>query len=217
MPKTRRTYSRKKKTYKKRKMTLYKSPVPTVMYTKLRYHTVFNMDPAAGILAYKVFRANGLFDPEVAAGGHQPRGFDQLMALYDHYVCVKSTIRVSFATANTAYNTLNIVALRDSNIISANVNDYMEGGNVRSRVAEIRGGGGLNVIKHSFTPRFLGRTNYLADPQLKGSEFSDPTEQAFFHIVTAGMDAAVDPVITNASVVIDYTIALIEPKVPVQS
>lgn len=208
-------YRRRRK--KGKKLVLLKSPVPKTMFTKMRYHTTFNLDPGTGILAYKIIKANGMYDPEVSAGGHQPRGFDQLMALYDHFVVLGSKITASFASANTSYSTINLVALRDTSTPSAAVNDYMEGGYVSSKIAEVRGGGGINIIKKTFNNKFLGRSKALSDPDLKGSASADPTEGAYFHIITSAMDSSVDPVVTNVSIVIDYIVALIEPKNPAQS
>lgn len=42
---------------------------------------------AGGSVGSVVYNANSLYDPEVALGGGQPRGFDQMMALFDRY-CV---------------------------------------------------------------------------------------------------------------------------------
>lgn len=60
--------------------------------TKLRYvyHNVFQL---AGVTDL-VFRAGSVFDPEFAVGGHQPMYYDQLAALYQHYIVHKSNITV---------------------------------------------------------------------------------------------------------------------------
>ena len=67
--------------------------------TKLRYVEYFTLNPAAaGLPATHVFSANGLYDPNITGVGHQPRGFDQLMALYDHYYVSRSKIIADFAS-----------------------------------------------------------------------------------------------------------------------
>lgn len=59
----------------------------------MRYRTWIALDPAtAGALGYYVFRANSIYDPDYSAAGHQPMGYDQLSALYAHYVVLSSTI-----------------------------------------------------------------------------------------------------------------------------
>lgn len=71
---------------------------PQSLRTTLRYvvRKDYNVSSLANI-EYERFRANGMFDPEVSLGGHQPRGFDQAMALYQTFTVLGSTISVNFA------------------------------------------------------------------------------------------------------------------------
>jgi len=41
-------------------------------------------------------RANDLYDPEIALGGHQPRGFDEFMAIFDKFTVTGSNISATF-------------------------------------------------------------------------------------------------------------------------
>lgn len=43
------------------------------------------------------YRGNGCYDPDVAIGGHQPMGFDQMMQLYKRFYVAGSSIQVDFA------------------------------------------------------------------------------------------------------------------------
>lgn len=73
---------------------------PQSLRTKLKYVTKkdFDVDGHAAI-EYEAFRANGMFDPEVSVGGHQPRGFDQSMAMYNSFTVLSSKISVNWAYA----------------------------------------------------------------------------------------------------------------------
>ncbi len=56
---------------------------------KFKYQTSGTLNPGvAGVAAIQVMTANGLYDPDITGVGHQPRGFDQIMALYNHYTVV---------------------------------------------------------------------------------------------------------------------------------
>lgn len=57
-----------------------------------------SLTPGTGML--RVFRGNGMFDPDRTGVGHQPYGFDQLAALYKYYNVSGSSIRVWFAVAS---------------------------------------------------------------------------------------------------------------------
>lgn len=69
---------------------------PLKARTVLRYVETQNLVPGAGTYTQAVFRANSLFDPDYAIGGHQPYGFNQYELLYNHYKVIKSTINVKF-------------------------------------------------------------------------------------------------------------------------
>lgn len=70
---------------------------PQGIRTKLRYTERDSIIPNNVAQIYPVsFIANGLYDPTVALGGHQPRGFDQYMAIYDNYTVVGSKINVNW-------------------------------------------------------------------------------------------------------------------------
>lgn len=79
----------------------------------LRYGFVWEIDPAAGISAEHLFKANGLFDPENNVLGHQPRGFDEWSSFYKHYRVTSSSCSANFqTTANTSSAANAIVGIR---------------------------------------------------------------------------------------------------------
>ena len=82
--------------YRKRKLisnTL--SPMPCSFATKLTYSSNVSINPgAAGTPAAYVYRANGLYDPDLTGGGHQPRGYDQFTPMYNHWTVVGAKVTV---------------------------------------------------------------------------------------------------------------------------
>ena len=52
---------------------------------------------SSGMITHS-FSANGLYDPNLAVGGHQPMGFDEQMAIYDHYCVLGAKITVNNIT-----------------------------------------------------------------------------------------------------------------------
>jgi len=80
--------------------SLYKlnTPMPSTFPTRLRYFSVFTLNPgAAGSAGVQVFSANGLYDPDITSTGHQPRGFDQSSAMYKTFQVIKRMITVWFS------------------------------------------------------------------------------------------------------------------------
>lgn len=69
---------------------------PQQLKTKLRYVVRKEFDLTSGNIVTATMRANDLFDPEVVLGGHQPRGFDEMMNVYETFTVTGSTCSASF-------------------------------------------------------------------------------------------------------------------------
>lgn len=233
MPRRTRKPARRRR---RRKMPLLRSPVPLKMFTKMRYSQEVDLafeigtGKTLGGLSTEtdyVFRANGLYKPDEfnaigINGSHQPRGFDQLMLLYDHYTVVgaKITARITNASSTAPAGqpiTLGIV-LADNNSRITKFTDLLEQGKVRtSTVAHPEGGRGLATLSQNFSAkRFFSRPNVLDNGDLRGSVAANPLEGAFFHIV-ASIGALSTLRVITAAVTIDFIVALTEPKQPLES
>lgn len=184
--------------------------------TTLRYFGNFiSLDPgAAGIAATQVFSANGLYDPDITGGGHQPVGFDQLMQLYDHYSVVGAKIRAYFQNNDTLYSQFAAVSVRDRSTISTDTREIVENGYVTMyQMSKLGTGGDKATLATSVDiGKFLGRTNVLSDSQLKGTSSANPTEEVYFHVSAFPVQQVnSDAVICN--VVIDYDVIFHEKTV----
>lgn len=166
-----------------------------------------------------VFSANGLFDPNDTGVGHQPRGFDQLMALYDHYTVLSARINVRFLNEGNprAYT---FISVRDGNTPVLSFNDLMEGSTKvvsKKPLSRVTEENQSNYLTTGVTiGNFLGRANVMSDPDCKGSAAGNPAEQVFFHV------GASDPTTSNSgsvsfTVEIIYNVVFHEPKTPGQS
>ena len=85
---------------------------------------------AAGSYSAQSMRGNGVYDPDLTGTGHQPRGFDQMAALYGYYAVKSSTCRVRFCPSSAGQNVL--VGLQADSTAGtspslANVIDFLEG------------------------------------------------------------------------------------------
>lgn len=86
----------KKKSYPRKNM-ISPSGVPTVRFVKMRYVTRIPLTTGVAVVSAQ-FRANSIFDPEVALGGHQPMGHDTMSTLYNHYTVVGSKLTCDWAS-----------------------------------------------------------------------------------------------------------------------
>lgn len=197
--------------------TIGRGPLLRQQKVKFRYETEAGINPGVLGTAVHIFSANGVFDPDITGVGHQPRGFDELMALYDHAVVIGAKITVDWvASASETRATRVGIALRDSNTTDDG-NGYIEGGNVVYDVLAIENFYKCRQTLQCNPNKFLGRSKPLADRDLKNSTSSNPAEQAFFHVFRRPVFSADDPGTACACVVLEYEVVLIEPKVPTQS
>jgi len=188
---------------------------------KFKYHdSIILLGAAAGQSTGHLFSANGVFDPNITGTGHQPRGFDQLMPLYDHYVVIGSKCVAKFLTVGIddvliSSESQNVgILMRDNNTIFTQPDDILEDRNVSWKsMSGFRAGNPTQVVRKFSPKRFLGRSHPLSDPELKGSIGANPAEQAYFQVFAGpvGLNNAGD---TLVSVDITYIAVLLEPKLP---
>jgi hypothetical protein len=161
-----------------------------------------------------VFSANGMYDPDLTGTGHQPRGFDQLMLFYDHYVVTRARAKCRFFNASTSVPAEVFVTVRDNATPSTSYLDYLESSITKTVQLGVESAStATKTLEFDVdVGKFLGRRDPLSDPQLKGSTSSNPDEGCAFHI------GAFTPDVFTASsvlllVTIEYTCTLIEPKI----
>lgn len=89
----------KKKLSRRRRVPLPLGGFPDRKLARLKYVEFITLDPTASASAVPTinhFRANSLFDPNQTGTGHQPRGYDEHCAIYDHYTVIGSKIKATF-------------------------------------------------------------------------------------------------------------------------
>lgn len=193
-----------------------RAPVPFTLITKMLYHERVNLTPdAIGASGVHVFSANGTYDPNITGIGHQPRGFDQMMALYDHNVVIYSKCRVDFASATVGANInpgICSISVRDFTTTGTNAVDYIE---LSNTVWKMNNPADQPVkLQMSINPnKYLGRTSPLSDSQLKNSDSGNCVEQCYWH-VAYHYGSGLQPSAIAASVTIEYTVVFLEPKDP---
>lgn len=226
MARRRRTnvYRKKGRIYrrKRKKVTATNNmgPLAVKLPSKFIYEDSFILNPGlSGVPSEHIFCANGLYDPNITGTGHQPRGFDQLMTLYDHYVVIGAKITLWVSSEDLVYANMIALWLDDDNAALGSVTDIMEKRYVKLKNTGVETSGTSNtVMSLKCNPnKFLGRSSPLSDPELKGSVAGNPTERAFFKIGCFPMRSGTDSSAVACRVRIEYSAILIEPKQPTAS
>ncbi len=192
--------------------------IATTQKATFRYAFRFQLNPGAGgTPAIHVFSANGAYDPDITSVGHQPRGFDQLMSLYDHFV-VKSTKIKLFADNNTEIAAQVVgVQLRDAASGDIDYESLQEYGYKSDMLlASHTSGPSARTLTWKVNPlEFLGK-HPIHDPEIKGSASGNPIEQAYLWVYSYPIhDGDAQPI--NVMAELEMEVDLIEPKQPTGS
>jgi len=187
----------------------YFADLPPVRYAKLQYTDISHApDVAVGALDIRAWRANDVYDPDYKVGGHQPFGFDQLIARYQHFTVERSQISVDVMNTGEYKNAAWVIHLASAAGESAAA--YAAGG-IAGLVEQPRTSTSImcgimgnqarqRSINFSFSAPFffrktlqtmIGSTNY------SGSDSASPTEDAFFEV------SCYSP--SNLALAFDYT------------
>jgi len=179
--------------------------------TTLSYVDYFNLNPGIGLPATYIFSANGLFDPNITGVGHQPRGYDQLKSLFDHYTVTSATIKVVACGPGGQTSTFPLVfgvLLSDDNAVESDQIHALEA--KKSAWTFLPANDESRTLYLDFEAKeFFGMS--FKDASYKGSINANPDDQAFFQIFVEPT-SAVDAAAVQVCVEIIYHVTWTEPN-----
>lgn len=210
---------RRKTSGRRRKTPVPMSIVPKTLLRTFKYMATKEIIPVTGgVLNELVFKANGMFDPQVALGGHQPYGFDQWMTWYDHFTVVKSKMKI-------------VIVYKDPNSNSTPFGGYAtlrldDGGTLETVVSKVLELPGTKykffghderaVLTKTFNARrFFGGGSKVGSEGYKGNTFNDPAEVAYFNLGFAPPLTGTPAVSVHIEIL--YTAMLTERRTVAQS
>lgn len=198
--------------------TIQRSPiVSNSQVAKLRYVERITLNAGVATIAYDTFSATSCYDPYVAAGGHQPLGFDEWMNFYEHYMVLGSKITAIGSNYTTGVNqdVYLVAKLKpDSGATTTNIATIMEQGGASYRLLTSRDGNRSSaVVKCYYSPKkFFSLKNPRDEQDLRGIATSNPTENAYFQISAVGSTSASDPPPIEVLCTLEYTVLFTERK-----
>jgi len=168
------------------------NPFPDRALTKLKYVERISMDPGALVRHRHLFNASGLYDPNYTGTGHQPMGFDQYAAIYNHYHVKQSWCKVTLIAPNNEQD-----SQQDAVILVLGLNDdvsndprvdtaLMEDKN--SSVVSIHGSEGSTTLTKFYSKKdFFPVANQYST---HASTSTNPAESTYFDInlISQGSD-----------------------------
>ena len=225
MPKKQMIRYRKRNARNKPRKTLPMAGFPNNKMVKMRYVDEVRVATNLGSAMSKSvpFVANGLFDPYYPIGGHQPKGFDQWMAVYNHYnvVGAKITVRLASTQANNvAWGVCRTPITGTMNGIS--LTQCLENRYQRNvRYLSFNNGVNTNQNNRPLTASYSQKkqfgNNSAQKGDLTGNAAKNPDEGQYFEIWVAPVQGDTNIKTLDFVVTVDYIALFTEPKVLAQS
>lgn len=156
---------------------------PATLQNKVKYCDIKRMSFTGGFATERI-SANGLFDPDISIGGHQPMYFDQLMTIYNHYTVLKSKITcrsIGRGGNATPFACCFTIVVDDDNTLTIPTPAYpME--RKDARWTEWSGGGEMFLQNWFDAAKTFGR-GVMSNDNLRGNSSSNPLEQSVYHLI----------------------------------
>lgn len=165
---------------------------------------------AAGV---SVFAANGLFNPSITGGSEQPRGFDQVIALYDHYSVIGSRITANYVPAAASTIPVIVGIMLSDNVTISNI----IGNNTEKRLSKWKfcPPTESRTVSLNFSARgFFNRGTPNASDTNRGTISANPLDEAFFHVYVASAGENENPAAVRICVKIEFLVHFTEPVNP---
>jgi len=188
---------------------------------KLLYSDNRVVTPTGANSAAYVYIANGLYDPDITGGGHQPMGFDQLMALYEHYTVLQAKITVSFVNESTTETGYVGIGLFPDNTVETIPSKLIENGLLNHSYIAERNGNSKSQVSLTI-PVNIARINgrpasaIVGDEIYRGDITKNPTEATYFHVFAYNL-ATLSNMAVRVNVLIEYDAVFTEPRKLTQS
>lgn len=206
-----------KRAYKKLKLRL--GGFGNSKIVKLRYTSAFDLTVAELMpFADKKYRANSIYDPDYAAGGHQPLNFDTYAALYHKYTVLGAKITMKYMLkqpAVAACEPIVVGIVLNDNIdeppANASIAKLIENGRFKWRI-EANSNNSTSGIPKVMTRYFSAKKFFkvrdvLDNHQLGAEVTTNPAMTAYFDIIAGRVVGNSGTLATIAGLItIDYIV-----------
>jgi len=157
------------------------------------YETLGLITGALGVAGSFTYSANGAYDPDVTGIGHQPIGFDQMMAVYEHFFITKCRMVVTFNNTKGTPCSVGIYATPDGVNISSPEQLVENGLVVMTTLNPMGEFGCIKTLNYSIdVAKINGRRSVLGENDYRGSAAANPVEQTYFNVCVWSPFAAVN-------------------------
>lgn len=155
---------------------------PKRMVMTHKYTEYFNLVATNGVFNSYFFSCNGMFDPNITGGGHQPLYFDQMTGIYRHYTVIGSKIiaKVTPLAATNAPISFGMIINDDTTITSSDVRTMAEQSSSKKLLIPPSSNDTYTLTNKWSAKKTFGGS-ILGNDALQGSSAANPTEQSYYN------------------------------------
>lgn len=198
---------------------LTQGPFPSsIKDVKLRYVSTktLGMSSVGVDSATFQFAFNGLFDPDIAVGGQQPVGFDQLMAVYSQYrvTACKCTITASFINPALTTNYTCYLRLTARSQYPTAINTW-PGAFAQPNtkfLTLVQQEGIVSVSQNMSVKQLVGPSTDTTDVLYSGNAGTNPSQLAVWEFSGYSPNATATPIQVEVMVRLTYTADFFAPQ-----
>jgi len=199
-------------------LSIGRTMLPKSITRKIRYQeNILTLNPGiGGICAYYLMAANGVYDPYLGVGGHQPMGLDSMFTFYSACVVKSSHITCRFQSSDGTYNNMVGIHLAPANVTTVDAIRFVENGNgvfdivTNTAISE----GNAKTLSMKFEhKKYFGTALDKGDVNWQTTASAQPTipNLAAF-VVWAAPFQSVDTAGVSVVVTIDYFCEFVAPN-----
>ncbi len=188
---------------------------PNSIITKLRYCETLTISGSSGATGYKIFAANGLYDPNISDTGHQPMYFDNYTAIYDQYTVIGSKISVIGCNSGATDTIVFGLVGDDDSTISTTRATLMEQNNTTYTLLGSLHSGPAH-LSMTFEPLRDFGVDVKDDGASAPSIGANPTELWCYAVYAAAANGT-SSIAIDFTLEIEYTVKFTELKTPTQN
>lgn len=195
---------------------------PDRMLTKFEYREAKEINSVLGADTTFDYRLNGLYDPRIALGGHQPMWTDQYRTIYNKYrvyKCMYEIKLVALSTNGTPLRAATICSAQQPSDIPATITDAWELNRTVNRLIPA-GPDKVTVLKGTISlPKLQGQTSvaFKGDDDNASGFNGDPVNWAVLRFIGQSANSAVEECKWTVDVKLTYFAECFDRKTPVPS
>jgi len=162
---------------------------PDRLTTFLEYVDTINLAGGVPSPNPQVFSLNSVYDPDQTNTGHQPLGYDQLVAIYNKYLVTEVYYKLEFA--NNATAPLKVVFLASETDISGRSVDILAETKFAKTflIGRVDAGSNIHTCEGQYKiPSIMGQQWLDPDSTMYANYNASPSDGCFFIIKCASLD-----------------------------